>query len=154
MAAKKVRAKGASRGPAFSWLVLGAALAGISPRPARAGEEAPAGTQIDELMRRIDLSTQERQALARNSLELAKRYYEELNYAGAERALVEALRNDPTLLEASRLLDEVRFLQGERVGDRALAADLFDLERVRIDQARVEIERLYAEGLRLQGEGK
>ncbi|MBN1421421.1 MAG: hypothetical protein JXP34_21790 [Planctomycetes bacterium] len=155
MAAKKVRAKKASRWLAFSWLAVGvAALSGIAAGPLSAGEEAPPAGRVDELMRRIDLSTQERQALARNSFELAKRYFEELDYASAERALVEAIRNDPTLTEASRLLDDVRFLQGERVGDRALAVNLFDLERVRIEQSRVEIERLYAEGLRLQGEAK
>lgn len=154
MAANEVRSKKASRWPAYSWLAVGVTLAGLAARPAAAGEAAPAGGQVDELMRRIDLSTQERQAAARNSFELAKRYFEELDYASAERALVEALRNDPALVEASRLLDEVRFLQGERVGDRALAIDLFELERVRIQQARVEIQRLYAEGVRLQGEAK
>lgn len=122
--------------------VFQAAAAG-SPLP------APLQAQADDLMQELERDDRARQATARQTVETARRLMNELKFLDAEGKLQEALRLDPANDEARRLLDQVHFVLGDRSGAlRDFTREELDREKARRQQAKVELERLYADGLR------
>ena len=92
---------------------------------------------------------QERAALSTTYYTTGRRLYDELRYQEAAAQLRLAVKADPTNAEAQRLLDQCLYILGEReAGYRDQTRALIDERQVKIQTASMEIERLYAEGLR------
>lgn len=114
-------------------------------------ERAPGARGGDKLdgQQNGSVKDQERAALSEAYLRTGKRLYDELRYKEAAEQLRLALKADPQNAEAQRLLDQTLYILGEREGgykDQARA--LSEERQVKIQTASMEIERLYAEGLR------
>ena len=72
-----------------------------------------------------------------------------MRYIEAAQQLRLALKVDPSHAEASRLLDQTLYILGEReAGYRDETRRFVEERQVKIGSASMEIERLYAEGLR------
>jgi tetratricopeptide (TPR) repeat protein len=124
-----------------------------APRPAAAppagvaGEAPAAGTLFD----RLGLSQEARREEAKELLRLAERARDEQNLQRAEGFLEEALRLDPENEEAERLLSWVQFQLGSHPGEvREIHRDVVAEERVRREQARVEVRRMLNDGIRYE----
>lgn len=148
-----------------SWVLIGAAgCAGVSrsgtaaasdPAPAPLAAAAvgaplapPQDPRADELLRDMERNSEVRKAAAAQAARDGKALMNDFRYAEAEKRLEEAVRLDPENEEARRLLSEVRFLLGDRSGEiRDFARSEVEREKVRQQQARVELEHLYTDAL-------
>lgn len=119
-------------------------------RPAAAGTPSPLPQQdeADRLLREMELQGQERVAASRAATDAAQKLINDLRYLDAEGRLQEALRLDPNNEIARGLLDQVHFVLGDRSGEiRDFTREELERERVRRSQAKVELQRLYRDGL-------
>lgn len=126
-----------------------AASAGSEFRPAAAGDPDPLPQdKADQLLRELELKGQERLAASRAATEAAKKLMNDLRFSDAESRLQEALRLDPENEAARRLLDQVLFVLGDRSGEvRDFTRDQLEREQVARNQAKVELQRLYRDGV-------
>lgn len=124
-------------------------------QPAAAGDPlSPMQEQADDLINELKLQGQERAAASRAAAETARRLMNDLRYLDAEGKLQEALRLDPSNEVARKLLDQVHFVLGDRSGEiRDFSNDELEREQVRRQQAKVELERLYADSRRAFEDG-
>ncbi|MCI0650988.1 MAG: hypothetical protein L0Z55_03815 [Planctomycetes bacterium] len=114
-------------------------------RPLAAAQEA----QAEDLLREMSLTEQERKAAAAEALKLARKMMEELRYQEAEEKLESAARLDPSNEEVRKTLNDVKFILGDRGAEiRQFGIHAAEQEKVRQQQAEVELNRLFAEGLR------
>ncbi|MEM7165084.1 MAG: hypothetical protein AAF581_06435 [Planctomycetota bacterium] len=124
--------------------------------PAAAGNPVPAPLQdqANDLIREMTLQGQERAAASRFASDAARKLMNELRYLDAEGKLQEALRLDPDNQEARRLLDQVHFVLGDRSGElRDFTREELEREKVRRQQAKVELQRLFTDGIRQMEDG-
>ncbi len=128
----------------------GPLLAQAAPPGARPG----GGDALDE-RGPGSVKDQERAALSEAYYKQGLKLYEEMRYDEAAAQLRLAVRADPGNAEAQRLLDQVLYILGEREhGFRDQTRQLAEERRVKVQQASMEIERLYAEGLRHMERGE
>lgn len=93
------------------------------------------------------LRDQERKALAANYYETGKNLFAELRYREAAANLERACALDPDHLEAQKLRDRALWILGDRRAEyRDAVRELVNERLAKIDQARVEIERIFNEG--------
>lgn len=92
---------------------------------------------------------QERAALGEAYLKEGQRLFGEMRYNDAAAQLRLAVKADPGNADAQRLLDQTLYLLGEREeGYRDQLRRELDDRQVKIQNATMEMERLYGEGLR------
>jgi general secretion pathway protein D len=95
------------------------------------------------------LKEQEQATLSEAYYREGERLFGEMRYQEAAMQLRLAVRANPQNVEAQRLLDQVLYLLGDReAGYRDQTRELIRERDVKIQGASMEIERLYAEGLR------
>ena len=95
------------------------------------------------------LRDQERAALAQSYLNAGKRLYDSMRYREAAEQLRQAVKADPTNGEAITMLDKTLFILGEKdAGYKDEARRFIEERQVKIQMASMEIERVYAEGVR------
>lgn len=132
-------------------------LANSEFRPAAAGNPVPAPLQdqANDLLREMSLQGQERRAASAFASDAARKLINELRYLDAEGKLQEALRLDPDNQEARQLLDQVHFVLGDRSGElRDFTREELEREKVRRQQAKVELQRLFTDGIREMESGE
>lgn len=134
----------------------GQAPADKSPAPAGGGETAPMGPpdgpgggdpRLGDFARERSLEEQERRALAKNYYETGRNLFQQLRYREAAANLNRSADLDPANLEAVRLRDRVMWILGDRRGEyRDAVREMVNERLAKIDQARVEMERVFHEG--------
>ncbi|MFQ5654215.1 MAG: hypothetical protein ACE5GW_05750 [Planctomycetota bacterium] len=138
----------AAASPADENPVFHGAAAG-SPIPADQEERA------NQLVGDTVIQSQERRAAALAGLEAGKKLMNELRYVEAEEKLQDVLRLDPENEEARKLLEEVLLILGDRGGELGgFARQEAERQKVRRQQDKVELERLYVEGRRQMESGE
>ncbi|MEM7262985.1 MAG: hypothetical protein AAF488_13415 [Planctomycetota bacterium] len=109
-------------------------------------EDPSADPALGRFLDDLTLAEAERRAAARAEVSLARRLMKDLDWKGASAALERAVIADPSNPEARRLLERLQFALGQREGVIAMVGDeLADSERVRREQLRIELGRLYQE---------
>jgi len=103
--------------------------------------------QLQEFLRKSRRVEEIHKAYARNYYLLAKKQYDECRYEEAKENLKIALRYNPELTEAERLLEQVQALLGERPSRIRTFYNWARQEmKVKIQQKKIEMENLIAEG--------
>ncbi|MBL4847285.1 MAG: hypothetical protein JKY65_17335 [Planctomycetes bacterium] len=124
------------------------------------GDSADAGTamgppdgagggdaRLGDYARERTLEEQERRALAKNYYTTGRNLFQELRYREAAANLNRSASLDPQNLEAVRLRDRVMWILGDRRAEyRDTVRTMVDERLAKIDQARVEMERVFHEG--------
>ncbi|MEZ6185934.1 MAG: hypothetical protein R3F62_13105 [Planctomycetota bacterium] len=107
-----------------------------------------AGGPLGDLARELTLAEQEKKALAQNYLKTGKNLYMQLRYREAVQHLSRAVKLDPGLIEARNLLDRAEYITGTgRTGQfREPVRVLVEQRLARMEQAKVELQRLFNEG--------
>ena len=104
-------------------------------------------SRLGDFARERTLEEQERQALAKNYLATGRNLFQQLRYREAAANLNRASALDPNNLEAVRLRDRVMWILGDRRAEyRDAVRTMVDERLAKIDQARVEMERVFHEG--------
>ena len=104
-------------------------------------------SRLGDFARERTLEEQERQALAKNYLATGRNLFQQLRYREAAANLNRAAALDPNNLEAVRLRDRVMWILGDRRAEyRDAVRTMVDERLAKIDQARVEMERVFHEG--------
>lgn len=118
------------------------------PEDARGGRGGGAlQGPLGDLAREMSLEEQERKALAENYHKTGKRLFQEMRYAEAEDNLHRAVKLDPSNADAERLLDRTRWITGDRRAEHKETVRVLAEERLaKVEQAKVELERLMTEG--------
>ena len=114
------------------------------------GRQPPLGggdARLGDYALEKSLEQQERVALAQNYFTTGQNLFRELRYREAAANLQRAVALDPSLTEAQQLLDRALWISGDGRAQRRDAVRVMVDERLaKIDQARVEMERLFNEG--------
>jgi len=105
------------------------------------------GGALGDLAREMTLEDQERKALADNYYKSGRNFFQQLRYREAAANLRRAVKLDPSHLEAERLLDRALWIVGDRKAEHRETVRVMVEERMaKVQQARVEVERLLTEG--------
>ncbi|MBX3469910.1 MAG: hypothetical protein KF878_23795 [Planctomycetes bacterium] len=117
-------------------------------QPGRRGGGGGAGDpRLGDLAREMELQDQEKAALAENYFRTGKNLFQQLRYREAAANLQRATALNPNHADAQALLDRARWILGDRKAEyRDAVRELVDERLAKIDQARVEMERIFNEG--------
>ncbi|MFN0060506.1 MAG: hypothetical protein ACKVX7_18770 [Planctomycetota bacterium] len=109
----------------------------------------------DKLLEQAQLAEAQRKAASDAATDTAERLMNELQYREAEDKLDEALRLNGSNTRARELLDRVQFILGARPGEvRDIGAIGADLEKVKRQQAVLELQRMMARAIQYSEQGK
>jgi type II secretory pathway component HofQ/Flp pilus assembly protein TadD len=107
------------------------------------------GGKLDKDKGAGTVKEQERAFLGDSYFKVGKQLFDEMRYREAAAQLRLAVKADPNHAEARKLLDQTLFILGDSAGAyRDEARRFIDERQVKIGQASMEVERLFAEGLR------
>ncbi|MCO5170462.1 MAG: hypothetical protein M9894_29350 [Planctomycetes bacterium] len=116
-------------------------------RPGQRGGGAGGDPRLGDLAREMELQDQEKTALAENYFRTGKNLFQQLRYREAAANLQRAHALNPNHADAQALLDRARWILGDRKAEyRDAVRELVDERLAKIDQARVEMERIFNEG--------
>jgi len=108
----------------------------------------------EEVRRKQVILRQQERAIASQHLRIAQEHYRNANFRAAKEQLQMALKRDADYPEAQKLMDEVLWLLGESTGPaKAYIEHISELERVRLQQANVEMLQRKQAGDRALAEG-
>jgi general secretion pathway protein D len=118
--------------------------------PESARRELSESEETAKIMEALGVEEGARKETAENYYKSGLGLYQDLRYAEAARDLRIATRLDPAHEKARKLLYEVLWILGDRKGEiEDVARSLVERRKVRIQQVRTEMERLYVEARRL-----
>ena len=110
------------------------------------------GLWVDRLLAHVVALQEERSALAHDHYETGAKFFHELRYREAALHLQCSAALDPGKLEVLKLRDRALWILGDRPLDQhdtRSALALPSVRRMKIQQARLELEQIFAEGERL-----
>lgn len=126
---------------------VGLVNAGASPTPAEADASTAPGTSRADARKDMALEIQVKKETARQAYQEALKKKENLQFEEAEVLLDKAVTLDPSFEEAMVELDMIRYQLDKLSGEQAVTTRTFlDSQKLRIQEARAQMERLYAEG--------
>lgn len=115
----------------------------LGPPPGPGGLDPRLGDYAKER----SLEEQQKKALAQNYYTTGKNMFGELRYRSAAAYLNRAAKLDPDNLEAVKLRDRVMYILGDRNAEyKDVVRTMVEQRLAKIDQARVEMERIFLEG--------
>ncbi len=114
------------------------------PPPAGRGKDP-----LDDIGRQLGIDEQEKKFLADSHFKAGQSLYGELRYREAIAELKRCLKVDPSHVEARRLLEQALYIVGDSDGYKDVTRQYIDETEVKIQLGRMEVERLYNDGLRL-----
>jgi type II secretory pathway component GspD/PulD (secretin) len=125
-----------------------------TPQAPRALDPPPPGPndtagdpRLGDFAQEMALQEQEKAALAENYFRTGKNLFQQLRYREAYANLQRAVALNPNHAEAAALRDRCGWILGDRRAEyRDAVRELVDERLARIDQARVEMERIFNEG--------
>lgn len=124
----------------------------LGPPPDEPGQPPRGGgagldPRLGDLAQEMQLQEQEKAALAENYLRTGKNLFQQLRYREAAANLQRAVALNPNNPDANALLDRARWILGDRKAEyRDAVRTLVDERLAKIDQASVEMERIFNEG--------
>jgi tetratricopeptide (TPR) repeat protein len=111
------------------------------------GGGADGGGAMGDFARERGLEEQEKKALAENYFNAGRELFHGMRYQEAAAQLTRAARLDPGHIEARNMLDRALWIIGDRQAEyRQTTRYLVEERQARIQQAQIEVERLYTEG--------
>lgn len=117
------------------------------PGGQRGGGGGGLDPRLGDLAQEMQLQDQEKTALAENYFRTGKNLFQQLRYREAAANLQRAAALNGNHADAMALLDRARWILGDRKAEyRDAVRVLVDERLAKIDQARVEMERIYNEG--------
>ncbi len=130
-------------------LIIALTLAALPLAATPAFAQAKPGEKLDKDKGQGSIKDQERDYLADEYYKAGKRLYDEMRYREAAVQLRLAVKVAPTHGDARRLLDQTLYILGDKeAGYKDEARRFIEEREVKIGLAAMEVERLYAEGLR------